>query len=129
VDKVRVLLANRPKMLRDLLHRSIDAQPDMEVVGEETDPVELLLRVRETETDVVVVTLPGSGEDPGICSHLLFEYPALLVLAVSDKRDLAVLYRLSIDRHEIEGGRDEALLGAIRSARDPVAPQAIRKSS
>lgn len=126
---MKVLLANRPKMLRDLLHRSIDSQPDMEVVGEETDPVRLLLRVRETRSDVVVVTLPDSGEDPGICSHLLLEYPGLLVVAVSASRDRAALYRLSIDRQEIEGCRGEALLGALRKACDPDLAQPIRKSS
>ena len=114
MGKVRVLLANKPRMLRELLRSLIQRQADMEVMGEVLDPVELLLAVDETQADVVVVDLPESGEEPGICSHLLAEYPQLLVLALSPGRDRAILYRQSIIKEELSKLSDDEILEAIR---------------
>ena len=129
VDTTKVLLANKPKMLRELLRKSLATHADMEVVGEVTDPVRVLMKVRETGCNVVIVSLPESGEEPGICSHLLLEYPDLVVLAVSPVRDLAVAYRLSIDRTEIEGFSTESLVGVIRRACGGGVAQLARKLS
>ena len=114
MGKVRVLLANKPRMLRELLRSLIQRQADMEVMGEVLDPVELLLAVDETQADVVVVDLPESGEEPGICSHLLAEYPQLLVLALSPGRDRAILYRQSIIKEELSKLSEDEILEAIR---------------
>jgi len=116
VDTVKVLLANRPRMLRELLRDLIQRQADMEVVGEMLDPVELLLAVGETHADVVVVGLPDSDDEPGICSHLLAEYPHLLILALSPERDRAFLYRLGICKEQLSKASDEEILAAIRQA-------------
>jgi len=101
-------------MLRELLRSLIQRQADMEVMGEVLDPVELLLAVDETQADVVVVDLPESGEEPGICSHLLAEYPQLLVLALSPGRDRAILYRQSIIKEELSKLSEDEILEAIR---------------
>src|ERR1700756_5385427 len=79
-NKIRILLANRPQLLYESLENLIQCQTDMEVVGEVFDPVELLLMVGRTQADVVVIALPSSDEEPGIFSHLLAEYPQLLIL-------------------------------------------------
>ena len=100
-------------MLRELLRELLSHQEDMEVVGEVLDPLEILYAVRETEADLVVTTLPESGE-PGISSHLLAEYPELLVLAVSPRRNRARLYRQVVLREELSDTADEGLLSTIR---------------
>ena len=122
VDKIKVLLANRPKILRELLSGLIQRQFDMEVVGEELDPVELLLAVDETRANVVVLDLLDSGEEPGICSHLLAEYPQLLVLALSSERERAVLCRQIIHKETLSNASDDEILAAIRRAERDVAP-------
>jgi DNA-binding NarL/FixJ family response regulator len=70
---VRVLLANKPRALRTRLARLLRLQSDIEVVGTVLDPIDLLSAVEETQAAVVVVTLPASGEMPGICSHLFYD--------------------------------------------------------
>jgi DNA-binding NarL/FixJ family response regulator len=80
---VKVLLANGPEALPTGLAMLLQQQSDIEVVGTVLDPVNLLVAVGDTQADVVVMALPDSGEMPGICSHLLHEYPQLLILALS----------------------------------------------
>jgi len=102
-------------MLRELLKDLICRQTDMEVVGEALDPLEVLYAVRKTEADVVVTTLPKSGE-PGISSHLLAEYPQLLVLALAPDGSDATLYRQVLVKESVRGEAQDALLAMVRQA-------------
>jgi DNA-binding NarL/FixJ family response regulator len=111
---VKVLLANRPEALRTVLVTLLQSQDDIEVVGLILDPVELLVAVEDTHADVVVLTLPDSGEMPGICSHLLHEYPQLLILALSSDRTRAYVYRQAITVEPLVDMSDESILTAVR---------------
>jgi DNA-binding NarL/FixJ family response regulator len=117
VNKIKVVLAINPGLLRDFLRELIQCQTDMEVVGEVVDPVNLLLAVGETDADVVVVTLAASGEAPGICSHLLTEYPQLFILALSPERERAFLWRQSVSEEQLSIESDEEIVAAIRRVR------------
>ena len=115
---VRVLLANRPRALRTRLAGLFQLQSDIEVVGTVLDPIELLMAVEDTQADVVVMTLPDSREVPGICSHLLYEYPRLLILALSSTRTRACVYRQVITVEQLSYTSDEEILVAVRKAKD-----------
>lgn len=115
-EKIRVLFAggrtNRLLWLKEL----IDAQQDMNVVrDEDLGPLEMLLVVRETKPDVVVLGLQESGEEPGVCSNLISEYPRLLILALSQQRDRAFLYQQSILKQALKETSDQCILNAIRT--------------
>ncbi len=115
-DKIRVLFAGsraaRLLWLKDL----IEAQHDMNVVrDEDLAPLELLLAVREAKPDVVILGLTETGEEPGICSNLMSEYPRLLVLALSQQRDQAFLYQQSILKQALKETSDNCILNAIRT--------------
>ena len=110
---VKVLLANRPEALRTGLATLLQQQSDIEVVGTVLDPVELLVAVGDIQADVVVVTLPDSGEMPGICSHLLHEYPQLLILVLSSARTRACVYRQAITVELLADISDEGMLTAV----------------
>ena len=111
---VKVLLANRPAVLRISLATLLQQQSDIEVVGTVLDLKELLIAVGDTQADVVVLTLPDSGEIPGICSHLLYEYPQLLILALSSARTKACIYRQAITVEPLADISDEGILTAVR---------------
>jgi hypothetical protein len=81
------------------------------------DPIDLLSAVGEMQAEVVVVTLPDSGEMPGICSHLLYEYPQLLILALSSTRSRAYVYRQVITVEQLSSTSDADILTAVRKAR------------
>lgn len=48
MTKTKVLLASRPKMLSEVIRYLIQHQPDMIVIGEVVEPIELLLAVKST---------------------------------------------------------------------------------
>ena len=92
MKRIRVLLATLPPLVNGLLTHLIQDQPDMKVVDAVSEPVQLLVAVKDSRADVVVLPLPTSGEMPGICSHLLAEFPDLLILALSLSGDSGFIY-------------------------------------
>ncbi len=93
----------------------------MEVVSEVLDPIELLLAVKATAADVVIVTpLPANGE-PHICSQLLAEYPQLKILTQSAKGEAAYLYQSGAHKQRIDEPSEQLILGAIREAMSAIA--------
>ncbi len=87
---------------------------NLEVVGVAKDPVDTLLKVGETQADLVVIDLPPSREDPGLCSHLLAEYPQLKVMAVSNSGDIGVLYRTGTIRLDLSFSSPQVLRHQIQ---------------
>ena len=114
MDTVKVLLANRPRILRESLRSVIEGHRDIEVEAIEPDPVEILAAVDRAAADVVVIALPESGQDPGLCSHLLSEYPDLLVLALSPAEASAFAYRQVITKEKLQPPSKSNILACIR---------------
>ena len=102
-------------MLRESLESILGGQGDIDVELVEPDAVEILTAVERTGADAVVVTLPESGEDPGLADHLLFEYPDLLVIALSPSEKEGFVYRLIVDKKPIEPLSAAGVLAVIRS--------------
>lgn len=95
---IRVLFAVESSAVCNRLRDLIGQDPDVEVVGEVADPIDLLVAVNRTQADVAIVKWPQSGELPGICSHLLTEYPDLLVIGIPLREDRAYACRQRIAR-------------------------------
>jgi DNA-binding NarL/FixJ family response regulator len=102
-------------MVRAALEGVFADQGDIQVVGDVSDPTEVLLAVGRTGADVVILGIQDT-ELPGIASHLLDQYPYLKILAVSSERQHVFLYELRPQLVSI-GERDaHGLLHAIRTA-------------
>ena len=56
VKRVRVLVANHPRLMRELVMATIADQPDIEVVGEVQSEGDLAGIVEQVEPDVLIVT-------------------------------------------------------------------------
>ena len=116
VDTVQVLLAvDSPLLagfLRDLLRRA----PDIEVVGEVDDPVDLLLAIAETGAQVVIHSWPNGEDVPPICSVALTEYPDLLFIGLPSDADGMTTCRQTITTTRIPSIGLDDLLGEIRGA-------------
>ncbi len=100
---VKVLLALESAPLRELLKDLVEREPGLALAGEVevADPIDLLVGVKKTQADVVVQTWQGSEEMPGICSHLLTEFPDLLVIGVPRHGDHAFVCRQTIDKRRV----------------------------
>ena len=117
--KIKVLLSVRPKMLAEVIRNMVEHQPDMEVVSEVLDPVELLLAAGTAPIDVVIVAPLNSEGEPKICRHLLAEYPQLKIVTLSGKGDTAFLYASGSRKKRIDESSESSFLGAMRASSNP----------
>jgi two-component system response regulator NreC len=94
-QKLRILLADDHRILRDGLRLLIDSQPNMQVVGEAANGREALLKTRELHPDVVVMDL-SMPELNGLeaTAQLKAENPSLKVVALTAHEDEAYLTRI-----------------------------------
>lgn len=111
--KTRVLLANQPRLMRDLLHATISEQPDLEVLAEIEDESNLSAVVAELKPDFVIVALEKPEERPAICDTLLAHHPYIKVLAVAPEHDTSVFFWADIQSATIESS-EEGILNVLR---------------
>lgn len=112
---VRVLVANRPRLIRELILATIADQPDIEVVGEVQDEADILLTVEEQRPDFLIVALDNPRSRPPVCDMLLEKFPNMKILALAPERNSSIYYWASIDIHSFNvEASEEGILGALR---------------
>src|SRR5437016_13255020 len=92
---IRVLVANRPRLMRETILTTFADQPDVEIVGEVAEESEIFESVKRTLPNFVVSALDHPGERPRICDDLLREYPDVRVSAV----DLPIQHMVDDSAH------------------------------
>ena len=95
----RVLVANRPKLMREVILATLADQPGIEIVGEVTDEAEILGRVQATLPDLLVVGLEENEQRPAICDRVLREHPELRIIAVASRKNRTLYFWASFDIH------------------------------
>jgi DNA-binding NarL/FixJ family response regulator len=90
----RILVANRPKLMRDVVLATLSDQPGIEIVGEVSDETQILGQVQAT----------------------LRDHPGLRILAIASRRDRSICYWASFDIHsdDVEASTD-GILSAVRN--------------
>ena len=132
----RILVANRPRLMREVIVATLTGQPNIEIVGEVADERDILDQVRATLPDLLVIALDESEERPAICDRVLREHPQLRVIAVASRKDRTLCYWASFNIHcsDIESsaaGMLSAVQNVAQSAARPssgTAPTLIRES-
>jgi len=95
----RILMANQPKLMRELLVEMLEEESWIEIVGEVPHESEIRQLVQKTAPDLLVVTADKPGRRPAICDALLREFPALRIIAVAPHENYTVCYWASLDIH------------------------------
>lgn len=118
---IRVLVANRPRLMRELMVATIAEQPDIEIVGEVEEDSDLLSAVEKTRPDFMIVALEEFNELPQVCHSILHSYPQMKVIAVSSDRNSSMFYwaSLEVQSNEIEAS-EAGVLGALRGKMQPI---------
>ncbi len=81
---IRVFLVDDHHIVRSGLHLLLNAQPDLEVVGEAGDGYELLAQLPATPADVVLLDVNMPGMDgPETARQLRTQYPDVRILALT----------------------------------------------
>lgn len=115
MKSVRVLVANRPRLMRELILATISDQTDIEIVGEIGDEEQIEAAVSETQPDFLIVALEGGNRLPDACMTVLQNHPNLRVIAIAPDRDSTMFYwaSLSIQHTQIEAS-EQGVLKALR---------------
>jgi DNA-binding NarL/FixJ family response regulator len=116
--KIRVLVANRPRLMRDLVLATIADQPDIEVLGELEDDSKIAQAVADLRPDIVIIALDRADQRPPICDYLLIHYPKVKVLAVAQEDDTSVFFWSDIRSAAVESSM-QGILNVIRGNTDP----------
>ena len=114
---VRVVVANRPRLLRELVLSTLSGQAGIEVVGEAENEQDVPSLVAATKPDFLLIALEESRRRPPLCDLLLREYPALRIIAVAPNTNVGIFYWASFEIHSrTMEASEEALLEAVRSS-------------
>jgi chemotaxis response regulator CheB len=113
---IRILVANRPKLMRELILSTLADEPGIEVVGEVAEEHEIHARVQQTSPDLLVIALDEPAKRPVLCDKLLRDHPGLRIIAVASQENCSVFYWASFDIHssQIEAS-EQGILNAVRN--------------
>ena len=117
IKSLRVLMANQPKLMRELLVELLQEESWIEIVGEVAQESEIRKIVQETAPDLLVITAEKPGRRPAICDDLLKEFLALRIVALAPQENYAVCYWASLDiKAEAIESSEKGFLGALKKA-------------
>ena len=116
---IRVLIADDHAVLRAGLRMLINAQPDMEAVGEAENTDATLAQIERLSPDVVLldISMPGGGGLRVLWAlQQVHPAPRILVLTMhEDDEYLREALRLGAAGYIVKSAADQELLAAIRS--------------
>jgi AmiR/NasT family two-component response regulator len=116
VQKIRVLVANRPRLMKDLVLATIGDQPDIEVVGETQDEAEITELVERTRPDYLIIALEDPEVRPGLSGFLLGRYPQMKILALAAERNSGTFYWAFVDiRSRRVESSENGILSVLRN--------------
>jgi DNA-binding NarL/FixJ family response regulator len=115
VKRVRVLVANRPRLMRELVLAVIADQPDIEVIGELQNEDELAEAVEEARPDILILALDDADKRVAQCGFLLGRYPQMRILALAPEENRGMFYWATVDvRTKPLESSEAGILNALR---------------
>lgn len=117
-SEIKIILALSVPGTREWVHQLIESQDGLRIVAEARTPIEILTLMARNEADVVILDLPDTNLDPGICSHLLAEFPELLIVALSSNHEEAILYRQNLSKTRITDVSDSKVIALIEQIKE-----------
>jgi len=115
MNRIRVLIANQPRLMRELISATIADQPDIQLVGEVGRQEDLAEAVAETRPDVLIVPMDDRDKYGAQCGFLLGRYPEMKILALAPEQNRALFYWAVVDiRSKPLESSEAGLLDAMR---------------
>ena len=117
MKRMRVLVANRPRLMREIVLATIADQPDIEIVGDVQQIENLTEIVEQVQPDVLIVALDDQDNRKGECGFLLGRYPHMKIVALNPEQNRGILYWAIVDIRTSPVESSEAgILSALRDA-------------
>jgi chemotaxis response regulator CheB len=112
---IRLVLAQLPHLLEQVLERQIADEPDLRIVARATRASDALMLIDETEPEVVVIGTEGDAV-PALACRALSAHPHLKLLAISTDGRTGFVYELRphmVPLGELSAGR---VIAAIKAS-------------
>ena len=114
MPNVKILLGGITLVWKQIFREFADSTEGLEIVGEVHEPLDLLLQAKELRPDVVVLSQLEHGGEPGICSHLLLEYPNLGVVLLPTNTGAGRLSWMVLGKGMMQDASRASLRAALR---------------
>lgn len=115
MKRIRVLVANHPRLMRELVMATIADQPDIELVGEVQHENELAEIVDQVEPDVLIVAMDEADKRISQCGFLLGRHPGMKILALAPEQNRGAFYWAVVDiRTRAVESSEAGILDAMR---------------
>ena len=115
MKRIRVLIANQPRLMRELIMTTIADQPDIELVGEVGKHQDLADAVAQSRPDVLIVAMDEREKYRVQCGFLLGRYPEMKILALAPDQNRAQFYWAIVDiRTKALESSEAGILSAMR---------------
>ena len=115
MKRIRVLIANQPRLMRELIITTITDQPDIELVGEVSKSQDLTEAVAQTRPDVLIIAMDEREKYRVQCGFFLGRYPEMKILALAPDQNRAQFYWAFVDiRSKALESSEAGILGAMR---------------
>lgn len=92
MPRIRVLVSNQPRLMRDLVIAMIANQRDIEVIAESPSESEIAEAVDRCKPDFLIMTLENPEVQPVLCGFLLGRYPLMKIVAITGEGSASVCY-------------------------------------
>jgi hypothetical protein len=118
VEKIKVIVASRPRLMREVVLEMISNQPDIELMAEVQDDTKIVGIVERLNPDWLFIALDHPDERPDICDSLFHKFPNLKILALAAGKNNCILYwaNLTIRSSRVESS-ERGILDALRGRR------------
>jgi AmiR/NasT family two-component response regulator len=115
MKRVRVLVANQPRLMRELVLATISDQADIEIVGEVADESELTDAVEQVHPDVLILAMSDPEKSLGRCGFLIGRHPQMRILALTPEQNRGIFYWAIVDiRTKPLESSEAGILNAVR---------------
>ena len=115
-QNIRVAVANKPRLMRELIMATMSDQPDIEIVAEVQEECDIPSVVEKTMPEFLIIALDSPTVRPSICDALLRQYPNMKILALAPDGNWSVFYWASLNIHAVDLETSEAgILRALRA--------------
>lgn len=125
MEKIKVMVASRPRLMREVVMEMIANQPDIELIAEVQDDTKIIDLVGQLSPDWLFIALDQPDHRPDICDPLFNHFPNLKILALASERNNCIFYwaSVSIRSSRVESS-EKGILDVLRGRR-PVSAAAL----
>jgi DNA-binding NarL/FixJ family response regulator len=111
----RILLANKPGLLREIFKHAFQRYPDVEIVGEINNSEDISSKISESQADWVLVQLHMDGSFPDFVKLIVRNYPGIGILAISADGSQAKAIWGENSRDDLANSSLQELMNMVRS--------------